>query len=430
VLDSLLKQSIAVLAAAILGALMLSLLLIAALVLRPQIERSAADTAQLIRTLDRSFQPMDPLGQDEVAGALRVDEGRHVLVTDAAPNGTTRPRSWYAWYFLHVLSDRTGIAASDLVIDDDGRLWVRMATAEQPYWLLLRTLPVPDPVAGLALACGIALLTAFAGGVTLQRRIARPLKRVEDAVSRLGDPTDPFAMDVEGPREIAAVSRALADMSARLQAAEADRALMLAGVSHDLRTPLTKLRLALAMLKDADAELVAGAERNVIRIESMLGQFLDFARGFDAEAKRPVPLRSLLMEAIEGCADPASVALEAPADAVIEVKETALLRALDNLLTNAFRHGKPPVVICAEISNGDLTIDVRDAGNGFSTESARELIRPFARGTAARAGEGTGLGLAIVAQVARAHRGEVEFAQDAASFTVRLRLPQEVGARE
>lgn len=177
-----------------------------------------------------------------------------------------------------------------------------MARAERPYWLLLRTLPAPDPLAGLALASAIALLAAFAGGVALQRRIARPLKRLEEAVGRMVDPSDPFAIEVDGPREVAAVSRALADMSAQLRAAEADRALMLAGVSHDLRTPLTKLRLALAMLRDADAELVAGAERNVIRIEGMRGQFLDFARGFEAEATRSVPLRSLLQQAIEACA--------------------------------------------------------------------------------------------------------------------------------
>ena len=106
------------------------------------------------------------------------------------------------------------------------------------------------------------------------------------------------------------------------------------------------------------------------------------------------------------------------------VKESALRRALDNLLANALRHGKPPVALRARTRDRDLTIDVRDAGRGLSLENARDLMRPFARGNAARAGEGTGLGLAIVDQAARAHRGEVEFEQDAETFTARLRLPQ------
>ncbi|NEU36313.1 two-component sensor histidine kinase, partial [bacterium LRH843] len=80
------------------------------------------------------------------------------------------------------------------------------------------------------------------------------------------------------------------------------------------------------MLKNADADLVTGAERNVIRIEDMLGQFLEFARGFEAEETRAVPLRSLLQQAVEASAEPTAVVLDAPSDVVIRVKEAALLR--------------------------------------------------------------------------------------------------------
>ena len=425
-LDSLLKQNIAVLAAAILGALLVSLVLIFGLVLRPQIERSAADTAQLIRSLELSFGQMDSFQQIHFAEALRATGAPGVLVAETAPDDANLPRGWFSRTFLRVLRDRHGISAPDVLVDAEGRVWVRMVTADQPYWLSLRTLPATDPVAGLFVASGSALLAALAGGIALHRRIALPLKQLEDAVSRMSNPTDAYDSDIERPREIAAVSHALTEMSARLRAAEADRALMLAGVSHDLRTPLTKLRLTLALLKDADAELVAGAERNVIRIEGMLGQFLDFARGFEAEKTRAVPLRSLLQQAAGSCAEPAAIVVDAPADVVILVKEEALLRALDNLLTNALRHGKPPIALCARMKDGDLTLDVRDSGHGLSPEDARDLTRPFARGNAARAEEGTGLGLAIVDQVARANGGEVEFKQDAVSFTARLRIPHAI----
>lgn len=426
VLDTLLKQSIAVLAAAILGALFVSFLLITSLLLRPQVERSAADTAQMIRSLDLSFRQMDPFQQIHFAEALRAGDGPNVLVAESAPEDANTPRSWFSRYFLRVLSDRHGIAESEVLVDAEGRVWVRIVTADQPYWLSLRTLPATDPVAGLLVASGIALLAALAGGIALQRRVALPLKRLEDAVGRLSVPTDLYDPEIDRPREIAAVSRALKDLSARLRAAEADRALMLAGVSHDLRTPLTKLRLTLAMLKDADPELVAGAERNVIRIEGMLGQFLEFARGFESEETRAVPLGPLLQQAVEACADPVAVLVDAPADVVIRVKEAALLRALDNLLSNAMRYGKPPIELSARTKDGDLVFEVRDAGHGISPEKVRELLRPFARGSVARSGEGTGLGLAIVDQVAKAHRGSIEFEQDAERFTARLRIPQAV----
>lgn len=427
-LDSLLKQNIAVLAAAILGALLVSLVLIAWLVLRPQLERSAADTAQIIKSLELSFGQMDPFQQIRFAEALRAGDALDVLIADTAPEDANMQRSWLTRHFLHVLSDRHGIPTSDVAVDTEGRVWARIVTAGSPYWLSLRALPETNTGVGLAVASGIALLAALAGGIALQRRIARPLKRLEDAVGRMSNPSDAYDSDIVSPREIAAVSRALTDMSKRLQAAEAERALMLAGVSHDLRTPLTKLRLILAMLRDADAELVAGAERNVIRIEAMLGQFLDFARGFEAEATRSVPLRSLLQKSIEACADPGAVVLDAPVDVLIQVKEAALRRALDNLLNNAFRYGKAPIFVQARNHGGNVLIDVRDSGHGISLGEARDLMRPFARGNAARAREGTGLGLAIVDQVAKAHNGHVEFERDAETFTARLRFPQAVVA--
>lgn len=340
-------------------------MLVAGLVLRPQIERSAADTAQMIRSLELSFRQMDPFQQIHFAEALRATDLPDVLVAETAPEDANMQRSWHSTYFLRVLSERHGISASNVLVDAEGRVWVRMLRADQPYWLSLRTLPTSDPIAGLAVASGIALLAALVGGIALQRRVALPLKRLEDAVGRMSNPSDVYDNDIARPREIAAVSRALTDMLKRLHAAEADRAIMLAGVSHDLRTLLTKLRLTLAMLKDADPELVGGAERNVIRIEGMLGQFLDFARGFEAEETRAVPLRSLL-QAIESCAEPSAVVLDAPTEVLIQVKETAMLRALDNLLTNAFRYGKPPIAVCGRIQGEHLLIDVRDSGHGIS----------------------------------------------------------------
>lgn len=424
VLDSLFKQNIAVLAAATLAALLVSVVLIAALVLRPQIERSAADTAQRFRSLQLSFSQMDPFQQILFVEALRVDQAPDFLVTEDSPQSEAEPRSWFTQYFLRVLSEQHGISAPDVLVDRDGRVWVRMVPPDQPYWLSIRTLPATDPITGLLLASGVALLAALGGGIALQQRIARPLKRLEASVRRMSDPTDMYDGDIDRPREIAAVSRALREMSQRLQAAEADRALLLAGVSHDLRTPLTKLRLTLAMLNSADPDLVLGAERNVIRIEGMLGQFLDFARGFEAEETRLVPLRSLLQKAVEASGMSDAVALDAPKDVVIEVKEAAVLRAMQNLLTNALRYGAPPIDLSARIQGGDLLIEVRDAGPGIPTGEMGSLVRPFARGDTARGGEGTGLGLAIVDQVAKAHGGTVEFERGSGSFIARLRLGQ------
>lgn len=424
-LDSLLKQNIAVLAAAIVGALLMSFALIAEFVIRPQIERSAADTAQTIRNLQLSLTQMDPFQQILFTEALRADEEPDTVLTEAEPDEAGGPHSWFTIYFLRILSEQYGITGSDVLVDREARVWVRLVTADQTFWLTVRTLPATDPLVGVLLASAVALFASLAGGITLQRKIARPLKHLEDAVGVMSGPSYTYENAIHSPREIAAVSGALKDMSHRLQSAEADRALMLAGVSHDLRTPLTKLRLSLAMMKNSDPVLVAGAERNVIRIETMLRQFLDFARGFEVEETRAVLLRPLFQQAIEASDHrPDTIALDAPANDLAWVREAALLRAVENLLTNAIRYGKAPISLSARIDGEFLLIEVRDSGPGISPGEARNLMRPFARGDVARGGEGTGLGLAIVDQVARAHGGALEFERADGTFTVRLRVPQ------
>ncbi|MCJ2182633.1 ATP-binding protein, partial [Novosphingobium sp. 1949] len=229
--------------------------------------------------------------------------------------------------------------------------------------------------------------------------------------------------DVRGPAEIAAVGGAFNRMAERLRRDEAERALMLAGVSHDLRTPLTRLRLCLAMMRCSDDELETTANRQVDRIEAMLEQFLDMARGFAQEPVCDCDLVAVLEAALRDADPEGVVETDLPATLHAALRPVAVARAVGNLLGNALRHGQPGVCLRLERTGEGVVITVRDHGPGFDAASAERLLRPFARGNSARGGDGTGLGLAIVERVALAHGGQVRFAQREGGFEARLHLP-------
>jgi two-component system osmolarity sensor histidine kinase EnvZ len=197
---------------------------------------------------------------------------------------------------------------------------------------------------------------------------------------------------------------------------------MLGGVSHDLRTPLTRLRLSLEMIR-GDDELRNVAVRQVDRIEAMLGQFLDFARGFESETIARTDLAPLLRQVVADCGATDSATISLGDNIVIRTRPHALARAVANLLGNALRHGAAPISLTARIEGDRLGIMVRDAGPGLSADQADAMLRPFARGDSARGGDGAGLGLAIADRAVRAIGGRLHFARDSEGFAVMIDLP-------
>jgi two-component system osmolarity sensor histidine kinase EnvZ len=277
------------------------------------------------------------------------------------------------------------------------------------------------------MATGASALLALVAGLWLLGRIGRPLARVEQAARTVAAGATPPALPEDGPREIATVSRSFNAMVRSLAQAERDRALMLAGVSHDLRTPLTKLRLGVELGEGRlDAELMASMRRSIGEMDAIVAQFLDFARDESGEARVATDLWTLAQEVRAAQADHGrEVALEGGPLPPVNVHVPSLLRALDNLVENAFRHGRPPVAIRAGADAQHAWLDVCDAGRGIPPERAEELKQPFRRGENARSGAaGAGLGLAIVERIARQHGGALLLQRGEGGGTrARLRLP-------
>ncbi len=290
-----------------------------------------------------------------------------------------------------------------------GLLAVRMRVEGDDYWLNLPGLIPAREFSGAWLSASLVIgLIAVGGAWWIQRRINRPLLRLMGAAQQLGAGEVPAPVPEEGPSEIATVSRSFNQMVQDLGRAERERAVMLAGLSHDLRTPLTKLRLSAEILSNpAEPELAAGMVRHIEAIDGLLEQFLAFSRlsASDQAWNEPLvdaDLNALVREAAHSV-DLEDLVFDLQAHGAAPLRVQALRRLVVNLVVNAQRHGRPPIEVATGGVGSDWWLEVRDRGPGVSPAEAESLKQPFQRGDASRSEPGSGLGLAIVDRIARVH---------------------------
>lgn len=274
-----------------------------------------------------------------------------------------------------------------------------------------------------------ALLLSLAGAWLIMFRVTRPLKALERAAAEIGQGRRPAPVAENGPAEIATLARNFNQMNADLARLDEDRALILAGISHDLRTPLTRLRMAIEM-SAAGAEIQRDMVADVEEMDRSIGQFLDFARTDAGEPATPTDLAALLDELAgqyrrRGAT--VTVAPESTTDAMPRLRPKAIRRAIANLIDNALRHAGSdrPIELGLTSRSGGFAIDVRDRGPGIPAADAERLKLPFTRMEAARTDAiGTGLGLAIVDRVARSHGGRLDLLpRDGGGLIARITLP-------
>ncbi|MCJ0762992.1 sensor histidine kinase [Variovorax terrae] len=285
-------------------------------------------------------------------------------------------------------------------------LWVGFAIDGDAYWLLMdraRFTPVGGKTWLIWLMTAAAL--SLAGAALIARLINRPLKQLSFAASRVRDGDfDASRLDERAvTSEIREVNIGFNRMAQQLAKIEQDRAVMLAGISHDLRTPLARLRLETEMsVADPDARDHMAAD--ITQLDAIIDKFLDYARPDHTELK-PVPLNEVIEACLYSIQDHEDMRINLDVSPGLHVlaDEVELARVIANLLENARRYGKTPetgiaVVDIAAKTRGDwVLLKVRDHGMGVSQEALPNLVKPFFRGDAARtAATGAGLGLAIV----------------------------------
>lgn len=259
------------------------------------------------------------------------------------------------------------------------------------------------------------------------RNQVRPIVQLADAMERFGRGEDTGAFRVRGAREVRAAALAFFDMRQRIKRYIEQRSQLLAGVSHDLRTPLTRLKLQLALLP-ASPE-IEDAKRDLAEMEETLDEYLAFAKGIADEAPAEVDLRALAEElAADAQRTGADVRIEGAAIARIPGRARALKRCLANLIDNAVAHGDMAAVVALNAENDAITVAVDDNGPGIPEDLYEEAFRPFSRldETRSRNQKGVGLGLAIARDVARSHGGDIKLSRSPLGglrATLRLPLP-------
>jgi two-component system osmolarity sensor histidine kinase EnvZ len=418
---TLLARNIALLIVLVMLSQACSLVVLLHYVQRPRVERAAAVFATYVSTLDNLLAATPPATRAALTARLDARTQLPPASAEVPPRSLVHA---YRTYQRNVFLDslRAHLPAdmpARWQTEGGQRLWIRMhAPADAPhtpYWIAL---PIPEDAQGngleaaIFLSLGLGVLAALAG-YAIQLHLNQPLQELTRAARRVSAGETPAPLPTDGPTEIAAVSGAFNQMTHALQEAEATRALMLAGISHDIRTPLTKLRLsmAMAMPHGSDSSFVVAAESYLDQIETILQQFMDYAGSGEREAPQAGDLNALI-ERLAG--DFAGLGHEFELSLAklptVAYRPISMMRLLMNLMQNAIVYGGSGLAVRTWTTADTVTVAVGDRGKGLSAEELEQLKAPFQRGRNARAHSGgTGLGLSIVERIARLHGGSLQF---------------------
>lgn len=305
-------------------------------------------------------------------------------------------------------------------VNDEPGLWLSMKVQDELYWLLIRHPPLFDDlkkelfhwvlIALVIASFGSALVTLFANA---------PLKSLSKVINSLGRGEQPPVLPIDsGPHDLRVLFNDINHMVEDLRQADSDRQIMLGGISHDLRTPLARMRLEIEM-SDISEESKQAVDGDLAQVNHCIDQLLEYSRPVQAVLPKAINVTQILTQLCER-EQSYTQDLHGELDFNIEnklfaqISEINLHRIVGNLIENARRYGRTPedkinIMVRAYTQNKQVYIDVSDYGQGVKPEDVARLLRPFARGDIARTGvSGAGLGLAICERLLKQVGGSLQ----------------------
>lgn len=292
-------------------------------------------------------------------------------------------------------------------------VWVNILVDQKPYWIRFQAEQFNSNLGSHWLDIFILMsLLTLSGSYIIHRTLNKPLKQLTQAVKKIGEGHRIEQIQEEGPDEVVTLIRSINRMNSDLSKIEDDRAMMLAGISHDLRTPITRIQLAVELIGgDFDKELKCKVFANLSEIENGLTQCLDYARNNSDEMLKLIDLNDLArLCASNYRANGHEISLNLCEEAQLMARPFAMERLLKNLLDNAVKYANKDISICTLHEQNLLHISVLDRGDGISKEDITQLRRPFTRASTSRGGKsGYGLGLAIVDKIVESHQASIAY---------------------
>lgn len=367
----------------------------------------AGDVAVVVDLLQKSSTPA------RTAAITRLASEKMDLFVSFAP-GTALPDTQYKSLnplrnmLKHALDDRLSYPFEIHMHHGAEMFEIRVGTGGGVYTFLAPERRIYTPTTEVFIiwmTSSSILLSAIA--LLFMRNQIRPIRRLADAAEAIGKGRDVPWFKLEGAAEVRQAAAALMVMRDRLKRQITQRTAMLAGVSHDLRTPLTRMKLQLELMPASDAKDEFTAD--IADMEMMLEAYLAFARGEESEPAAPADIAELLSEVVAAARrQNPHIHLNAPADVSVTLRRNAMKRCLTNLVGNAARYGKQAEVNVA-LRDHAVNIVIDDDGPGIAEAQREEVFRPFTRLETSRnpATGGVGLGLTIARDIARFHGGDV-----------------------
>ncbi len=334
-----------------------------------------------------------------------------------APGKTIEPRSKRSINPLHVmlsnaLDERTPYPHRIFMRDEPNTVIVQIGTQRGIYSFRIpqRRIYTPTTEVFIGWMIGSSILLSTIALLFMRNQV-RPVRRLADAAEAIGKGQEVPWFKAEGAMEVRQAAAALMIMRDRIRRAVTQRTAMLAGVSHDLRTPLTRMKLQLAMMPETAQ--TRGFVSDIADMERMVEAYLSFARGEEAEPMENVAMGAYLGEVVEAMKrQNPQVTLTIQNDVCLMLRPQAFKRCVENLIANALRYGKRAAVTLA-VRDGAMDILIDDDGPGIPPERREDVFRPFLRLDESRNLDtgGVGLGLTIARDIARAHGGDIGLEQ-------------------